>query len=32
MSRVKPLTDEELVDYQDIMAPSIKRLGFIPNS
>lgn len=32
MSRVKPLTDEELVDYQDIMAPSKQRLGFIPNS
>jgi uncharacterized peroxidase-related enzyme len=32
MSRVIPLTDEELVDYQDIMAPSRERLGFIPNS
>jgi uncharacterized peroxidase-related enzyme len=32
MSRVKPLTDEELTEYQDIMAPSKQRLGFIPNS
>ena len=32
MSRVKPLTDAELTEYRDIMAPSKERLGFIPNS
>ena len=32
MSRVKPLTDAELTEYEDIMAPSKERLGFIPNS
>lgn len=32
MSRVKLLSDEELVDYQDILEPIKQRLGFLPNS
>ena len=32
MSRVKLLSDEEIVDYKDIMAPIKQRLGFVPNS
>lgn len=32
MSRVKLLSDEELVDYQDILEPVKQRLGFLPNS
>ncbi|MDE0797490.1 MAG: peroxidase-related enzyme [Alphaproteobacteria bacterium] len=32
MSRVKPLTDAEMADYQDMMEPIKQRLGFVPNS
>ena len=32
MSRVKMLTDEELAQYEEIIAPSKERLGFVPNS
>jgi uncharacterized peroxidase-related enzyme len=32
MSRVRLLSDDELTDYNDIIEPSVQRLGFLPNS
>lgn len=32
MSRVRPLTDEELGDLTKVFEPTIKRMGFVPNS
>ena len=32
MSRVRMLNDEELEPYNEIIAPTKKRLGFVPNS
>jgi uncharacterized peroxidase-related enzyme len=32
MSRVKPLTDDEVGDLVDVFKPSVERLGFVPNS
>lgn len=32
MSRVRPLTDEEVGDLKDVFEPAVARLGFVPNS
>ncbi|PPR09603.1 MAG: hypothetical protein CFH41_02304 [Alphaproteobacteria bacterium MarineAlpha11_Bin1] len=32
MSRIKPLTDEEMGDSIDFLRPTIEALGFLPNS
>ncbi len=32
MSRVRPLSDEELGDLKDVIQPAVERLGFVPNS
>ena len=32
MSRIRPLTDAELGDLTEVFEPTIKRMGFVPNS
>ena len=32
MTRIKPLTDEEIGNSIDYLKPTIERLGFLPNS
>ena len=32
MSRIEPLTDEEMGESIDFLKPTIERLGFLPNS
>ena len=32
MTRIDPLTDEEIGDALDFLKPTIQRLGFLPNS